>query len=82
MEALSRGLQGNGNLTRLNLDHTILGDDGLEALADMLLHNASLRRLSLRYNRFTSKVPLTATHHTMQQPSRPRPDVTCPRPLS
>lgn len=53
---MSKGLQGNGNLTQLNLDNAMVGDDGLSALADMLIKNAALRSLTMRYNCFTHRV--------------------------
>jgi hypothetical protein len=56
VEALSKGLQGNGNLTQLNLDNAMVGDDGLSALADMLIKNAAIRSLTMRYNCFTHRV--------------------------
>lgn len=45
-------MRGNGNLTTLVLDKTIMAEDGLQCLAEALLYNAALRSLSLRLNRF------------------------------
>jgi Ran GTPase-activating protein (RanGAP) involved in mRNA processing and transport len=55
VEALAQGLEGNGNLTSLNLDNVIMGDEGLTCLARALKKNAALQALCVRYNRFDAR---------------------------